>query len=238
MNQILSNLAYFNISKLNPEPLLDENYIFVEIDKNIEKYIENNRQIKNILITIRTLQINDEEQKVIDKYFLELSKIISKFSNCSEFSCFVNACDNIIFETKNELFNFKNIRDFAKKALYSVDTNINESEIIVPEFIFFDLCFTNKLSECLLDNCNVRFEVQDIIDEYILFPQVENNHEQINSVKNMCLMNDKIRNAIKKSKKSENSYKNAKFIVSTYDENLKTYMLEEIGHKSLSVLFQ
>ncbi len=119
MNQILSNLAYFNISKLNPEPLLDENYIFVEIDKNIEKYIENNRQIKNILITIRTLQINDEEQKVIDKYFLELSKIISKFSNCSEFSCFVNACDNIIFETKNEIDLLKLIteRYFRKRIL-------------------------------------------------------------------------------------------------------------------------
>ncbi len=119
MNQILNNLDYFNISKLNPEPLLDENYIFVEVDKNIEKYIENNKQIKNILITIRTLQINGEEQKVIDKYFLELSRIINKFSNCSEFSCFINACDNILTEAKNEIDLLKIVteRYFKKRVL-------------------------------------------------------------------------------------------------------------------------
>ena len=111
MNQILNNLAYFNISKLNPEPLLDENYIFIEIDKNIERYIENNKQIKNILITIKTLQLNGEEHKIIDKYFLELSRIIGKFSNCSEFSCFINACDNIIRHTKGEIELLKSITE-------------------------------------------------------------------------------------------------------------------------------
>jgi len=50
---------------------------------------------------------------------LELSKNIGKFSNCSEFSCFVNACDNIIDEAKNEIILLKEItkRYFAKRTL-------------------------------------------------------------------------------------------------------------------------
>jgi len=50
---------------------------------------------------------------------LELSKIIGKYSNCSEFACFVNACDNIIDEAKNEINLLKKIteRYFAKRVL-------------------------------------------------------------------------------------------------------------------------
>ena len=85
----------------------------------LDKYIENSKEIKNILITIRTLQGKKEKLAVIDKYFLELSKIIGKFSNCSEFACFVNACDNIIDEAKNEISLLKEItrRYFAKRIL-------------------------------------------------------------------------------------------------------------------------
>lgn len=103
MNKILNNLHYFEISKKHQEKLLDDFYVFDDKNPDLNKYIKNTKEIKNILITIRTLQSKKEKSAVIDKYFLELSKIIGKYSNCSEFACFVNACDNIIDEAKNEI---------------------------------------------------------------------------------------------------------------------------------------
>ncbi len=71
------------------------------------------------MITIKMLQSKKEKHSVVDKYFLELSRIIGKFSNCSEFACFVNACDNIISEAKNEIDLLKKIteRYFTKRIL-------------------------------------------------------------------------------------------------------------------------
>ncbi len=119
MKKIQGNLHYFEISKNNQEKLLDDFYVFDEKHPELNKYIKNTKEIKNILITIRTLQSKKEKSAVIDKYFLELSKIIGKFSNCSEFACFVNACDNIIYEAKNEISLLKQItgRYFSKRVL-------------------------------------------------------------------------------------------------------------------------
>src|SRR3989338_499944 len=119
MNKIQGNLRYFEISKNNQEKLLDDFYVFDNKNPDLNKYIKNTKEIKNILITIRTLQSKNEKQTVIDKYFLELSKIIGKYSNCSEFACFVNACDNIIDEAKSEINLLKKIteRYFAKRVL-------------------------------------------------------------------------------------------------------------------------
>ncbi len=118
MSKIHDNLHYFNISENNQEKLLDDFYVFDKKHPELSKYIKNTKEIKNILITIRTLQNKKEKQAVIDKYFLELSKTINKFSNCSEFACFVNACDNIIKDVKNEISLLKKIteRYFAKRA--------------------------------------------------------------------------------------------------------------------------
>src|SRR3989338_7021097 len=119
MRKIQNNQHYFKISKNNQEKLLDDFYVFDEKHPDLNRYIQNTKEIKNILITIRTLQGKKEKLAVIDKYFLELSKIIGKFSNCSEFACFVNACDNIIDEAKNEISLLKEItrRYFAKRIL-------------------------------------------------------------------------------------------------------------------------
>ena len=100
MNTLKSNLDYFNFYAKNPEPLLDDFYIFTEKDKNIQKYINNNKQIKDILITIKTLQNNSENSKIINKYFQKLLENLNQFSNNSEFSCFINACDNVIYSLK------------------------------------------------------------------------------------------------------------------------------------------
>jgi len=122
MKKIQSNLHYFEISKNNQEKLLDDFYVFDDRHPDLNKYIKNTKEIKNILITIRTLQSKKEKPEMIDRYFLELSKIIGKYSNCSEFACFVNACDNIIDEAKNEIKLLKKIteRYFAKRVLNEV----------------------------------------------------------------------------------------------------------------------
>ncbi len=119
MKKIQSNLDYFEISKNNLEKLFDDFYVFDEKHPDLKKYIRNTKEIKNILITIRMLQNKKEKLTIIDKYFFELSKIIGKYSNCSEFACFVNACDNIIDEAKNEINLLKKItkRYFAKRIL-------------------------------------------------------------------------------------------------------------------------
>ncbi|MDP2820718.1 MAG: hypothetical protein Q8O39_00745 [bacterium] len=119
MKKIQNNLHYFEISKNNQEKLLDDFYVFNEKHPDLNKYIENTKEIKNILITIRTLQNKKEKSAVIDKYFLELSKIISEFSICSEFGCFINACDNIWYYVKDDLDLLKEVtqRYFNKRVL-------------------------------------------------------------------------------------------------------------------------
>lgn len=119
MKNIKSNLHYFEISKANPEKLLDDFYIFDERKPDLDKYIQNTKEIKNILTTIRMMESKKENPVIIDKYFSELQKIIGKYSNCSEFGCFVNACDNIIGGVKNEVDVLKQIsrRYFEKRIL-------------------------------------------------------------------------------------------------------------------------
>jgi len=122
MKKIQNNLHYLEVSRVNPEKLLDDFYIFDKKHPDLEKYIKNTKEIKNILITIRTLQNKKEKTSVIDKYFLELSKTMGKYSNCSEFACFINACDNVIYETKKEVKLLKEItsRYFAKRVLNEI----------------------------------------------------------------------------------------------------------------------
>ncbi|OGH73566.1 MAG: hypothetical protein A2921_03480 [Candidatus Magasanikbacteria bacterium RIFCSPLOWO2_01_FULL_43_20b] len=119
MKKIQSNLHYFEISKNNQEELLDDFYIFDGKHPDLDKYIKNIKEIKNILITIRTLQSKKEKTVMIDKYFVELSKIIGRYSNCSEFACFISACDNFIDKAKSEIDLLKKIteRYFAKRVL-------------------------------------------------------------------------------------------------------------------------
>lgn len=114
-----SNQRYFEISQENLEPSLDSFYIFDEKSPNLKKYIKNTREIKEILTTIKTLQKKKENSKTINKYFEELQKSLSEFSNCSEFICFVNACDNTLSAVKKDLDLIKKItqRYFSKRLL-------------------------------------------------------------------------------------------------------------------------
>lgn len=119
MKSTKDNLYYFNVSKKNPEKPLDDFYIFEEKHPNLHKYIENAKEIKNILITIKTLQDKREGKEILRKYFLELSNLLGKFSNCSEFGCFINACDSVINFAKNDVVLLEKITQkyFNKRIL-------------------------------------------------------------------------------------------------------------------------
>jgi len=125
MKNIPGNLQCFKISQENSEPALDDFYIFEKKDPDIKQYIKNTKQIKNYLITIRTLLDKKEKREVIDKYFKELAGDLNKFSNCSEFSGFINACDNTLNFAKHD---FVLLKEIAKR--YFKNRILNES---VPE---------------------------------------------------------------------------------------------------------
>jgi hypothetical protein len=143
MKRIQSNQYYFEISKNNQENPLDDFYVFSEKNPDLNRYRENTKEIKNILITIKTLQDKKEKPEMIDKYFLELSMVISKYSNCSEFACFVNACDNILEEVKDEIDTLKQITQkyFEKRIL---------NEIVPEEWIqaILDSNSSRKKGKC------------------------------------------------------------------------------------------
>jgi len=117
--KIKNNLYYFKISQENPEKILDAFYVFDEKNPQIEKYVNNTKEIKNILITIQTLQSKSEDKKIIKKYLFELSKKLGKFSNCSEFACFINACDSFLDSAKKDIILLNKIteRYFNKRIL-------------------------------------------------------------------------------------------------------------------------
>lgn len=119
MKKIRNNLHYFKISQGNPEKVLDDFYIFDERHPQLDKYISNTKEIKNILITIRVLKKKNENKEIIKKYLLELSKVLGKFSNCSEFSCFINACDSFLDFAKKDIVLLEKIaqRYFDKRIL-------------------------------------------------------------------------------------------------------------------------
>lgn len=114
-----NNQHYFKISQQNQENKLDDFYIFDEKHKDLEKYKKRTAEIKNILITIKTLENKKEQAKVIDKYYQELQNILGVFSNCSEFVCFVNACDNTLNAVRKDLTLTKDIakKYFSKRLL-------------------------------------------------------------------------------------------------------------------------
>lgn len=111
MKKIQNNLHYFKISKNSPEKILDEFYVFDKKHPQLEKYIFNTKEIKNLLITIKTLKDKKENSKTIKKYFLELSKVLGRFSNCSEFVCFINACDSFLDFAKKDVVILEKIAD-------------------------------------------------------------------------------------------------------------------------------
>lgn len=98
------NIRYLMQSINNPEKLLDKSYIFDNWDNNIDKYVEKTKELKDILITIKTLK---KENKKQDLNFLyeKIQKLLFDYGNKSELACFISACDCNIENFKNDNFN-------------------------------------------------------------------------------------------------------------------------------------
>jgi len=138
-----NNQYYFNISKKHKEKPLDENYIFKDKHPDLKKYISQTKEIKEILITIKRLISDKESKSIIDSYFLKLQKVLMAFGNCSEFACFINACDNTLESVQKDLGTLKKIT-----ILYFEKRDLNE---IVPiEWIqaLLDSHASRKKGEC------------------------------------------------------------------------------------------
>ena len=138
-----NNLHYFRISQENPEDLLDNFYIFDKKNPALKQYISNIKEIKNVLITIKTLKDKKEQPAIIDKYFQELQRILGDFSNCSEFICFVNACDNTLKAAKENL-------DLLKEITERYFTNRILSEMVPEEWVqaILDTNASRKKGKC------------------------------------------------------------------------------------------
>jgi hypothetical protein len=143
MKKMLKNLHYFNISKENPEKALDEFYIFPNKHPDIKKYTDNTKEIKSILITIKTLKDKKENKKIINKYILELSKALGDFSNCSEFGCFINACDSSLDLAKNDI-------NLLEKITFLYIDNRVLNEVVPEEWIqaILDSNSSRKKGKC------------------------------------------------------------------------------------------
>ncbi|MDR2413081.1 MAG: hypothetical protein LBD50_02615 [Rickettsiales bacterium] len=107
-----TNCHYFDFSIKHPE-ILDARYMFLNWDKDIDKYIKTTKKLKELLATIKTLK---SAKQNADAFYAELHNLImNKFSSKSELNCFVNACDATTKTIKNDLNSFKHIVDLYLK---------------------------------------------------------------------------------------------------------------------------
>lgn len=121
----MNNIELLNYSISKKEEFLDNYYMFVEKDKSLDLFEKNIKELKEILITIKRLMINDEKGKTLERLYIQLQNIIGdKGINYSEFGCFINACDSNRNEVKIDMYLLKNITD-----IYLKKRDLNE---IVP----------------------------------------------------------------------------------------------------------
>jgi hypothetical protein len=88
--------------------------MFLEWDKNINKYVSTTKKLKELLATIKTLRAKKHNADAIyqDLYNLLLDKYASK----SELNCFINACDSTTSTIKSAGFDsFKYVVDLYLK---------------------------------------------------------------------------------------------------------------------------
>lgn len=206
-----NNLHYFKISQENLENLLDDFYIFDKQNVNLKQYVKNIKNIKDLLITIKTLQDRKEKPAVTEKYFKDLQEILNKFSNCSEFVCFVNACDNTLEAIKNDIGLLKKITE-----KYFQSRTLNE---VVPEEWVQAILDTNasrrkgKCGEIKLKNILVNSG----------FIELENWEEFF--VENKCVV------SFSKSFNLKNVRKNLKIKIQTKKQNKTLDLIIKSGNR-------
>lgn len=88
---IKSNQHYFKRSIANPESL-DARYMFLDWDKNINKYVAATKKLKEFLATIKTLRAKKQNADAIYQDLYDL--LLDKYASKSELNCFINACQH------------------------------------------------------------------------------------------------------------------------------------------------
>lgn len=124
LKKIKNNFHYFNISKENPEDPIDEAYCFFEINKDIKKYTEHIKKLKELLITIKTITNNKKTKLNTDELFINLQDLLTlnNYSNSSEFGCFINACDSTLDNARKDTELLKQItyKYFEKRIVNDI----------------------------------------------------------------------------------------------------------------------
>lgn len=95
---MMDNLKLLSYCSKNPEKFLDSHYMFVEKHKDLEKYAKVTQEIKNTLIAIKEVKNKKDSTKIVGQLFEQLYNLMRKYSNNSEFGCFINACDSSLEE--------------------------------------------------------------------------------------------------------------------------------------------
>jgi len=181
------NTHYFNISIDNPEPEFEERYAVLTKHPDLEKYVENTIEIKNILTTIKTLDKLNGNTDIIYKKLYELTN--NEFATKSEWGCFINACDitleslsdnSLLKKIVSLYFQYRDLKDGVPSEWVQaiIDKGANRAKGSVGE---------NKLVEIaeergfkLVDNWNIFSKSEKVIAKFS-----KNNFDITNIKKNL-----------------------------------------------------
>lgn len=182
-----NNIHYFNTSIENQEPEFDERYAVLQKHPDLERYIDNTKEIKEILTTIKTLDKLNENTDTIYKKLYELTN--NEFASKSEWGCFINACD-ITLKSLNDssllkkmvflYFQYRDLRDGVPSEWVQaiIDKGANRAKGSIGE---------NKLTEIaknlgfkFVDNWNDFSKNEKVITKFS-----KNNFDITNIKKNL-----------------------------------------------------
>jgi len=98
----MDNIKLLEYCVKNPETFLDYNYMFVDKDKNLNKYTNKTKLIKHKLIALKETINKNKSKNIVTQLLAELQRELGNYANYSEFGAFINACDSKIEEVYND----------------------------------------------------------------------------------------------------------------------------------------
>lgn len=103
-----SNIDYFKIS-INQKETLDRRYMSLEISESLDEMVETTKEIKELLITIKRLNMQNLDAS---EFYNQLRPLVlSELGSKNEFNGFINACDSAISTIAANPETFKTIVD-------------------------------------------------------------------------------------------------------------------------------
>lgn len=111
-----TNLDYFEYCSKHPEGIFDETFLFLDKNPRLSEYVQNIKEIKDLLTTLKCMLQKKEKEEILEKYFQALQQHLCCYSNCSEFVCFAHACDTSLEHLKKDYDLLKKVtRLYLKK---------------------------------------------------------------------------------------------------------------------------